>query len=120
VSEIMDEWIKASERIADFLKNPKQTEFIVVTYPDGMVVNHTQRLIETLHKYEINVHSMIINRVVKRADSEFLARMKEGQRPYLRRLLEYRDGMRIVAMPVSAVEIKGIDRLRQLNWMFSS
>jgi len=120
VSEIMDEWIKASERIADFLRNPKQTEFIVVTNPDGMVVNHTRRLIETLHKYEVSVHAMIINRVVREADSEFLVRMKEGQRPYLEQLLEYRDGMKIVALPVSAVEIKGLDKLRQLNWMFSS
>ena len=119
VSEIMDEWIKASERIADFLKNPQQTEFIVVTNPDGMVVNHTQRLIETLHKYEVGVHAMIINRVVTEADSEFLIRMRESQRPYLEQLLEYRDGMKIVALPISAGEIKGLDRLRQLNWMFS-
>ncbi len=120
VSEIMDEWIKASERIADFLKNPRQTEFVVVTNPDGLVVNHTQRLIETLRKYEVSVRALIINRVVGEADSEFLARMKEGQRPYLKRLLEYRDGMKIVTLPMSPVEVKGLDRLRQLTWMFSS
>jgi len=120
VSEIMDEWIRMSEGVADFLRNHQHTEFIVVTNPDGMVVNHTQRLIETLHKYEISIYAMIINRVVTEAASEFLVRMKEGQRPYLEQLIEYRDGMRIAILPVSAVEIKGIERLKQLHSMFSA
>ena len=58
---------------------------------------------------------MIINNVVKAPDSDFLLTRARQQKGYLEHIHEKYSDMKIVELPMFPYELKGLDRLREVE-----
>jgi len=58
---------------------------------------------------------LIINNVVEEADSEFLRVKREQQQRYIEALHDRYHSMEMVELPLFSQEIKGVDRLREVE-----
>jgi arsenite-transporting ATPase len=114
--DLIDSWRDLSQEIADFFKNPKNAEFILVTIPEALGVYQAQRLVGDFAEYGLEIRNMIVNNVIVELDSDFLRRRRDMQHPYLQLLDEkYGDSMTITRLPLFAREIKGTQRLQKLE-----
>ncbi len=118
ISRIMDDWIQASEKIARFIHD--SARFIIVANPEAMVVKQATRMIQTLTRYDIPVHGLIINCVIEQSDSESLAALRKTQSPYVEELRRLAGERYIAILHRSFTEIRGLDRLREIGEMLAT
>jgi arsenite/tail-anchored protein-transporting ATPase len=114
--ELIDSWRALSQEITDFFCDPAKTEFVLVTIPEALGVYQARRLVSEFAQFGLDIHHVVVNHVIGEADSEFLARRQNMQRPYLDLLArEYGQRMTITHLPLLAEEIKGVERLRTVE-----
>jgi arsenite-transporting ATPase len=114
--ELIDSWRELSQEIADFFRDPANTEFILVTIPEALGVYQARRLVGEFAQFGLEIQHLIVNNVIVQADSDFLRRRQAMQRPYLELLAEeYGQQMAITQLPLFADEMRGTDSLRNLE-----
>ena len=114
--EIIESWKDLAERTTRFFSDPTNVEFIMVTIPEALGVYQSQRVIEDLQKHGLDVHYMIVNDVITAPDCDFHRRRVEMQRPYIEMLDDqYGDRMTLVKLPLLPYEVKGIERLKEVE-----
>jgi len=110
--DFLVEMKKTVTRIHGLFKDGKRCEFIVVTIPEDMAVQETQRMIGDLNAYGIKVRQLVINNVVPRSDHcEFCIDKMKWQEVYIDYLGKQIGSTRITIIPLSPREVKGIDAL---------
>lgn len=113
ILDIIQSWQALAERVVGFIRNPKNTEFILVTIPEALGVKQSDRIIATFDEYGLKLERMVINNVIKVGDSEFLRSRQRMQQTYLRYLKrKYGQRMQLLEVPLAPDEIKGIDRIK--------
>jgi arsenite-transporting ATPase len=114
--DLIDSWRQLSQTIADFFRDPANTEFVLVTIPEALGVYQARRLVGEFARFGLEIQHLIVNNVVVQPDSDFLCRRQAMQQPYLDLLAgEYGQRMTITELPLFADEIKGASRLRDLE-----
>jgi arsenite-transporting ATPase len=114
--EIIESWRDLAERTTRFFSDPTNVEFIMVTIPEALGVYQSRRVIGDLQKHGLDVHYIIVNDVIESPDCDFHRRRMEMQRPYMEMLDdEYGDRMTLVELPLLPYEVKGIERLREVE-----
>ncbi len=114
--DLIDSWKALAQEVTDFVRDPDNTEFILVTIPEALGVYQARRLVGEFERYGLDIHYLIINNVIKNPDCEFHHIRKEMQTPYINLLAdEYGQRMEIITLPLFAHEVKGVDRLRELR-----
>jgi anion-transporting ArsA/GET3 family ATPase len=79
-------------------------------------VFQARRLVGEFAQVGLDIQHLIVNNVIVQNDSEFLRQRQRMQRPYLDLLAhEYGQTMNITQIPLFADEIKGTDRLQELE-----
>jgi len=110
--DFLVEMKKTVTRIHSLFKDIKRCEFIVVTIPEDMAVQETQRMIGDLNAYGIKVKQLVINNVVPESDHcEFCREKRKGQEAYIKYLRKKTGDIRITITPLHPGEVKGIDAL---------
>lgn len=99
---------KTVNQIKELLKNIKQCEFVVVTMPEDMVINETQRLVNDLNKYGIKVKQMVINNLLESTGCEFCRQRKKAQQSYIKEIGRKFSSLNRVAVGLQPQEVKGI------------
>jgi arsenite-transporting ATPase len=113
IAGIMDEWIEVSEQIALFIH--EKSAFIIVTNPEALVVNQARRMITTLTEYRLPIHGLVINRIIKHADSASLTALQDQQTRHIAELTKLAGDRRVALIPLSLTEIRGAKRLQEIG-----
>jgi len=114
--EIIRSWRELSEQTMRFFGDPANVEFILVTIPEALGVYQSRRVIRDLQQHGLDVRYLIINDVIVDPNGAFLRQRMEMQRPYIEMLYEeYGDRMTLVKLPLLPYEVKGIERLREVE-----
>jgi arsenite-transporting ATPase len=114
--EIIQSWKDLSERTVRFFSDPANVEFILVTIPEALGVYQSRRVVRELEQHGLDVRYLIINGVITEPDCDFLRRRGEMQRPYVRMLQEeYGERMTLITLPLLPYEVKGVERLREVE-----
>jgi arsenite-transporting ATPase len=114
--DLIDSWRELSQKIASFFRDPANAEFILVTIPEALGVYQARRLVKEFAHFGLEIEHLIVNNVVVQPDSDFLLRRQAMQRPYLDLLAgEYGQRIKIAQLPLFADEVKGTNRLRDLE-----
>ncbi len=114
--DLIGSWKELAEEVTDFMRNPENTEFILVTIAEGLGVYQARRLIGEFERFGLEIRYILVNNVIKNPDSEFNRQRMEMQRKYIKILAdEYGDGRKLVEVPLFAHEIKGLESLRELE-----
>ena len=103
-----------SANLKAVISNPDLTTFVGVCIPEFLSVYETERLVQELTTFDIDIFNLVVNQIVfPEEDSECkqcLSRFKM-QRKYLDQVNELYDDFHVVLMPLEGSEIRGVDRL---------
>ena len=116
-TEIIESWKELAGEVTQFFSDPDNVAFILVTIPEALGVYQSQRVIKDFKKHGLDVRHIVINEVVQdHHDCDFLQQRAEMQRPYLEMLKdEYQDHMTLIELPLLPYEVKGVERLREVE-----
>ncbi len=106
---------KTVKKIEGLLKDQQRCEFIVITIPESMAILETERLINNLSKYGINVKQLVINNVLESGDCGFCRERKKEQEKYINQIGGKFSNLEITITPLQPREVKGIDALENFK-----
>ncbi len=114
VLDIIKGWESLSGEDMDFLKHG--VRFVIVTIPEALAIDQLDSIFDEFDKHGLKADRLVINNVIADAgDSSFLQAKAAQQRGYIDLLyLKYR-GIEITELPLFPHEIRGIDRLKDVE-----
>ena len=113
ILNVISRWQRLSADEMDFLRN--QVRFVIVTIPEALAVEQLDGVFCELDKHGLKVGQLIVNNVIKADGSEFLIAKASQQRKYLDLIYDRYSDMQIVELPMFPYEIKGWDRLKEVE-----
>ncbi len=114
--EIISGWEDLAEKVVQFIRDSKKSEFIVVTIPEALGVKQTERIIKDFDEYQLKVNHLIVNNVIQEADCDFHRIRREMQQNYIQILKDqYSDRIKLIEVPLSPQEIKGVDKIQRIS-----
>jgi len=110
----MEAMKRTAEKVNEQMKDPKRTTFVAVCIPEFLSMYETDRLIQELAKYNIDIHNIVINQVLyPDGVCKMCAARHKMQKKYLDQITEmYEDDFHIVVMPQQEEEVRGIEKLK--------
>lgn len=114
--DLIESWKTLAEEVTRFMRDPDNTEFVLVTIPEGLGVYQARRLIKEFERFGLGIQYILINNVIKNPDSEFNRQRMEMQSKYIKMLAdEYGAGKKLIEVPLFPHEIKGVESLQELE-----
>jgi len=114
VLEILRGWEKLSNADMEFLK--QDVAFTLVTIPEALAVEQLDGILAEMAKNGFQAGQLIINNVIREiGDSLFLIEKASQQKTYLEFVKRKYLQMQIVEVPLFPHEIKGVERLKQVE-----
>ena len=113
VLNILKRWQKLSADNIDFLRD--EVRFSMVTIPEALAFEQLEDIFFELNKYGFKVERLIVNNVVRTKDSDFLLTKAGQQKQYLDMIYDRYSDLEIIELPMHPYEIKGLDRLKEIE-----
>jgi arsenite-transporting ATPase len=114
--EIISGWEDLAEKVVSFIRDPKKTEFIIVTIPEALGVRQTERIIKDFDEYQLKVNHLIVNYVIQEADCNFHKIRSEMQKNYINILRDqYSPRIKLIITPLFPHEIKGVEKIGRIS-----
>ena len=114
VLEILKRWEKLSKVDMEFLK--KDVGFTLVTIPEALAIEQLDGILAEMVKHGFRAEKLIVNNVIKEiGKSAFLKEKADQQNQYLELIYRNYSHLQIVVLPLFPHEIKGLERLRQVE-----
>lgn len=115
--KIIGEWERLAKNVLDMMKDDGTRAFLV-TIPEALGVNQTQRVANDLERFGIRVGGVIINHVLteEAADSDFNRARRKMQLRYVDELERtYGGTMPVVQLPLQSYEVRGVETLKKVE-----
>ena len=115
--KIIKEWEHLAQVVLEMLKD-EGTQAYLVTIPEALGVNQTQRVANDLEKFGLHIGGVIINHVLteEAANTGFYRSRREMQLKYVEEIEKtYSDTMPVVKLPLQSFEVKGVEALRKVE-----
>ena len=116
--KIIGEWEKLAEDVLLMIR-AENTVAYLVTIPEGLGVNQTERIKQDLEKFQVNIGGIIINNYIPvefAIGSDLLENRVHVQTQYIDELEKlYSESLPIVKLPLQGFEVKGLKALRRIE-----
>jgi len=114
VLDIIKGWESLSAEDMDFLRYG--VRFVIVTIPEALAIEQLDNIFDEFGKYGFKADQLVINNVVKEVgSSSFLQAKADQQQTYIDLLYHRYQSMQLLEVPLFPHEIKGIDRLKEVE-----
>ncbi len=113
VFDIIKRWQKLSADCMEFLR--RDVGFTLVTIPEALAFEQLEGIFCELDRHGFVVDRLVVNNVVRDADSDFLRVRAEQQKGYLDQIYSRYSSLKIVRLPMRPYEIKGVGRLDEMG-----
>lgn len=110
---IIKDWERLSMEDMDFLISA--VRFVMVTIPEALAVEQLDGIVAEFDKFGFKIRQLIINNVIVDLSSEFLVTKAQQQKRYIELLHDKYHYMEIVELPMFSREIKGVERLKDIE-----
>ncbi|QBP42439.1 ArsA family ATPase [Paenisporosarcina antarctica] len=103
----------------DILLSEKETGFIFVLNPERLPILETQKAIELLHKYDLHVKTLIINKVLpEEVDGAFFQERKKHERKYTQLITDTFTKQQLIYIPLFSQDIVSKNHLELFSKYF--
>ena len=103
-----------TSHLKEVISNPALTTFVAVCIPEFLSVYETERLVQELTTYDIDIYNIVVNQIVFPEENskcgQCISRFKM-QRKYLSQIFELYEDFHVVMMGLERNEIRGVDKL---------
>ncbi|HEX79200.1 MAG TPA: ArsA family ATPase [Dehalococcoidia bacterium] len=113
VMNIIKRWQKLSADNLAFLRS--EVRFSLVTIPEALAFEQLEGIFGELGRFGFGVERLIINNVVRADGSAFLKARAEQQKRYIDMIYRRYSDIEIIELPMHPCEIKGLDRLDEIE-----
>lgn len=104
------------EEAREIMTDQQRTEFNLVTIPEKMSIEETDRTIDKLKDNDMEVSTIIVNKIIpEQSGCDFCKARRRMQIKNLEELRERFENYELVEIPLLKEEIVGINRLSELN-----
>lgn len=118
IFEKMNEIQKNVSEVNEQFTNPDLTTFVCVCISEFLSLYETERMIQELVSYNMDVNSIVVNQLLfadndgscKRCASRW-----KMQQKYLDQMAELYEDYHVVKMPLLGTEVRGIDNLKKFS-----
>lgn len=119
IFEKLNEVQKNVSEVNEQFTNPDLTTFVCVCISEFLSLYETERMIQELMSYNMDVNSIVVNQLLfangdehscKRCDSRW-----KMQKKYLDQMAELYEDYHLVKMPLLGCEIRGVDNLKKFS-----
>eukprot|EP01061_Rhynchopus_euleeides_P002999 TRINITY_DN12318_c2_g1_i1.p1 TRINITY_DN12318_c2_g1~~TRINITY_DN12318_c2_g1_i1.p1 ORF type:complete len:351 (+),score=169.41 TRINITY_DN12318_c2_g1_i1:64-1116(+) len=116
LSQATKSFVDTVKQVQAQFQDNNLTTFVPVCIPEFLPVYETERLVQELCKYNIDVQSIIVNQVILTPPDEaphpLLESRKRIQKKYLEQVEELYEDFHVVRMPLITNEVRGVEMLR--------
>jgi arsenite-transporting ATPase len=116
--------IKSLESVVEVgrqFRNAELTTFVCVLLAEFLPVMETERLVQSLMRFEIDCHALVVNQVLPTPTGDhqcaLCAARSRMQAKYLAQIEELYPDFHVVRMPLCPAEIRGLDQLTAFGEM---
>jgi arsenite-transporting ATPase len=113
VLDIIKGWERLSTEDMDFLRDV--VKFVMVTIPEALAFEQLESIVNELDRFGFEIKQLIINNIIMNSSSDFLVTKAQQQKWYIELLHDRYYYMKIVELPMFPHEIKGVDRLKDIE-----
>ncbi len=114
VLDIIKGWEGLSAEDMDFLRYG--VRFVIVTIPEALAIEQLDGIFAEFDRYGFKTDQLVINNVIKEVGgSGFLQAKADQQKSYIELLYDRYQSMQLVQVPLFPHEIKGVDRLKEVE-----
>lgn len=113
VLNIIKGWEELSLGDINFLQT--RVKFVIVTIPEALAVQQLEDLFSEFDQHGFSIERLVINNVVESPDSNFLRIKREQQQRYIEDIYSRYQALNIIEVPLFSREIKGVERLREVE-----
>jgi len=104
---------ETTERVNEQMKDKMRTTFVAVCIPEFLSMYETDRLIQELAKYKIDIHNIVINQVLFPDDDCKMCKARSKmQKKYLDQILEMYEDFHITIVGLQQEEVRGVEKLK--------
>lgn len=97
----MEKMRETSKIVNQQMKDSTKTTFIAVCIPEFLSMYETERLIQELTKFQIDIHNIVINQILFPEDDCRMCRARSKmQKKYLDQILELYEDFHVCIMPL--------------------
>lgn len=111
--EIIESWRGLASEVLNLISS-KDFSANIVTISEWLGVAQTKKIIDELKEFNVEVDSIIVNQIIKDADS-FLKSRAEIHKKHLHTIEENYSKYKIVKVPLQPYEIRGIEQLLKFS-----
>ena len=104
------------QRARRTLTDPERTAFVFVVQPERLAVRETRRAIDTLHKYDIPVGAVLVNRVLPDGvEGELMRSRRSLEQRYVAEIERQFGRYPVLLVPLRGEDVLGVEALRRLQ-----
>lgn len=119
VYDVLRERQQRFARVRRILLNQQETGFIFVLNPERLPILETEKAIQLLAKYELDVKTLIINKVLpKEADGTFFTERKKYEKPHLEDIKKRFGEQEKIYIPLFPGDVSELEQLERYSTYF--